>query len=122
MSIPESRVTESVGHPGKWQAQYFDMTLCVWSDIGDATDSRSDAESKRVAWAERATFARELREALELQTIEDADLLLVAKEHPDRVELSISHDGTDIGVTLDTSHMLRIMTWYLKVLAERNAG
>jgi hypothetical protein len=52
---PRTRVTESFGDPGKWQAQYFDRGMEIWCDIGDAQTVKADAEARETAYlAERA--------------------------------------------------------------------
>jgi hypothetical protein len=42
----QTRVVESVGDPGKWQAQYHDPEMDLWFDIGDAQTDKAEAESR----------------------------------------------------------------------------
>lgn len=44
---PRTRVSLSTGDPGKWQAQYYDASMKLWFDIGDAQTEKSEAESRR---------------------------------------------------------------------------
>lgn len=42
----QTRVIQSIGDPGKWQAQYFDASMSTWFDIGDAQTDMADADSR----------------------------------------------------------------------------
>lgn len=41
----KTRVTQDVGSPGKWVAQYFDADMGLWFDLGDPKDTREIAET-----------------------------------------------------------------------------
>jgi hypothetical protein len=49
----KTRVTESTGDPGKWQAQYYSPDMKLWFDIGDTRSTQEEAESVRLEYVER---------------------------------------------------------------------
>jgi hypothetical protein len=42
-SVRKTRVTRSIGDPGRWQAQYFDDSMSLWFDIGDSKATEAEA-------------------------------------------------------------------------------
>lgn len=54
----KTRVVQSIGDPGKWQAQYHDSAMELWFDIGDAQDDRADAVARSLAFSQPRTTAR----------------------------------------------------------------
>lgn len=47
-----TRVVESVGCPGKWQAQYWDRHMEQWFDIGDAQADPAQAQARQQQFRE----------------------------------------------------------------------
>ncbi len=122
-----TRVTQSIGDPGKWQAQYFDPSMELWCDIGDATLTHEEAKEKESRYRTPAE-TRRAREALELPTLDEGSIYLKQDDmDPQRLKLSVTSganwpadDGTS--VLIDTADLLQIMAWGVKFLAEQNAG
>jgi hypothetical protein len=60
MSNKKTRVTQSFGDPGRWQAQYYDSSMKLWFDIGDSRATEAEAAEVRAQYLRDQVHAAKL--------------------------------------------------------------